>query len=234
MKKILICNCHETDCSLLCAELSKYTDAFSVKLAFSAKDIKTAFLGSASASAEPDVILCGSEFCGAKVNELSTLFPQIKDIPIIYIHGKDEISPSALSVISDVIFTPIDITELRLRIDMRSKRSEKSNVFTNGDLTIDYELCRVTARGSEVHLTLFEYRLLCILAGSCGKVITYKAILSELWDNPVGTEVAALRVYINAIRKKLGRSQNGESYIQTHMGIGYCMSDLDQTVNKGC
>ncbi len=222
MKKILICDCRETDCSLLCAGLSKDSNSYSVKLAFSPKDLKSTISGFT-----PDIILCGSDFCGIAVSELSSNFPLLKDIPIIYIHDLSEKTFSAFNGITDIICTPIRLDELTLRIELRVQKSESQNIFTNGELTVDYESCRVTVKGSEVHLTLFEYKLLCILARNCGKVTKYETVLSELWDNPVGTEVAALRVYINAIRRKLGRTSDGESYIQTHMGMGYCMPVLN-------
>lgn len=222
MKKILICDCRETDCSLLCAELSKATDDVSAKLAFSLKDLKAAVSVSS-----PDVVLCGSEFCGISASELPNAVPLLSDVPTIYIIGDTNIDISELRRECDVILTPINVSELLLRIKLRSQDSEKRNVFTNGGLAIDHELCRVTVKDAEIHLTLFEYKLLCILAGNCGRVTRYGDVISELWENPVGSEVAALRVYVNALRKKLGRADNGESYIQTQMGIGYCMPKIN-------
>ena len=222
MKKILICDCRETDCSLLCAGLSKENGDYSVKLVFSPKDIKNALSGFA-----PDVVLCGADFCGIPLNELHTAFPALSEAPLIYIHDLSSAPKTAIDHVSDIICTPIRLQELILRIDMRTEKKQNQNIFTNGALMIDHELCRVTANGEDVHLTMFEYKLLCILARSCGRVVRYEDVLSELWDNPVGSEVGALRVYINAIRRKLGKTSNGESYVQTHMGIGYCMPVLN-------
>ena len=222
MKKILICDCRETDCSLLCAGLSKESGSYSVKLVFSPKDMKNTLT-----SFSPDVVLCGSDFCGIPIGELSGAFPSLKDAPVIYIHDLSRSIDTELSKVSDVICTPLRLQELILRIEMRTVRNASQNVFTNGALTIDHELCRVTVNGDEVHLTMFEYKLLCILARSCGWVVRYEDVLSELWDNPVGSEVGALRVYINAIRRKLGKTEDGESYVQTHMGMGYCMPVLN-------
>lgn len=222
MKKILICDCRETDCSLLCAGLSKESSSYSVKLVFSPKDMKsvlTAF--------SPDVVLCGSDFCGIPIGELSGTFSSLKDVPIIYIHDLTQKPTSELSRVSDVICTPIKLQELILRIEIRTVKTQAQSVFVNGALTIDHELCRVTVNGEDIHLTMFEYKLLCILARSCGRVVRYEDVLSELWDNPVGSEVGALRVYINAIRRKLGKTKDGESYVQTHMGMGYCMPVLN-------
>ncbi len=223
MKKILICDCRETDCSRLCTELSNETENyFSVKLVSSRTE-----LGEILLTFFPDVILCGTDFCKIKINELANEFPKIKDIPLICILRDKNPDVTAFCKASDIIFTPIDIHELIFRIEMRSNISEERTVFTNGDLAIDRHSCRVTVKNAEIHLTLFEYKLLCMLAGNLGKIMRYETILSMLWENPVGSEVAALRVYVNAIRKKLGRTDRGESYIRTHMGIGYCMPDFN-------
>ncbi len=222
MKKVLICDCRETDCSLLCAGLSKENSSYSVKLVFSPKDMKNVLT-----SFSPDVVLCGSDFCGIPIGELSGTFNSLKDVPMIYIHDLSTPISTELSQVSDVICTPLRLLELILRIEMRTAKTALQNVFTNGALTIDYELCRVTVNDSEIHLTMFEYKLLCILARCCGRVVRYEDVLSELWDNPVGSEVGALRVYINAIRRKLGKTNDGESYVQTHMGMGYCMPTLN-------
>ena len=222
MKKILICDCRETDCSLLCAGLSKENSSYSVKLVFSPNDMKNVLK-----SFSPDVVLCGSDFCGIPIGGLTGAFPSLKDAPVIYIHDLSRPIDAELSKISDVICTPLRLQELILRIEMRTVKTASQNVFTNGALTIDHRLCRVTVNGNDVHLTMFEYKLLCILARSCGRVVRYEDVLSELWDNPVGSEVGALRVYINAIRRKLGKTEDGESYVQTHMGMGYCMPVLN-------
>lgn len=137
----------------------------------------------------------------------------------------------------DYIKYPINPSELlaRLRVHIRhSKRirtfpDPKETTFTNGDLHIDYSTCQVSIAGTPLHLTLLEYKLLCLLAKNIGKVITYETILSELWSNPIGNEILSLRVFVATLRKKLDVNGKNHKFLQTHMGIGYRMIKVEAT-----
>ena len=97
-----------------------------------------------------------------------------------------------------------------------------SQIFTNGDLKIDYVAGCAYIGEEELHLTPLEYKLLCLLAKNVGKVLTHTFITNELWGCSWDNEVASLRVCMATLRKKIevpGQAQ----YIQTHVGIGYRM-----------
>ncbi len=69
-----------------------------------------------------------------------------------------------------------------------------SSVFTNGDLQIDFAAGCATLKGQELHLTPIEYKLLCVMAKNCGKVLTHTYITHEVWGSSWGNDVASLRV----------------------------------------
>lgn len=135
----------------------------------------------------------------------------------------------------DYVRYPIVSSELlaRLRVHIRhSKRirafpDANETTFTNGNLHIDYSTCQVTISGIPLHLTLLEYKLLCLLAKNIGKVITYETILNELWANPIGNEILSLRVFVATLRKKLDVDGKNHKFLQTHMGIGYRMIKVE-------
>ncbi len=120
----------------------------------------------------------------------------------------------------DVIYYPFRTGELILRVD----KLTKDGVFENGELRIDYKSCSVSIGKKAVHLTLQEYKLLCLLAQNAGQTVGYGEILRTLWDSPIGSEMLSVRVFVNALRKKLGES--GGKYIETQMGKGYKMPVL--------
>ena len=72
-------------------------------------------------------------------------------------------------------------------------------------------------------MTPIEYKLLCVLARNCGKVLTLKFITQQVWGTAWENNVASLRVFMATLRKKLETSQEGQAFIQTHVGIGYRM-----------
>ena len=152
-------------------------------------------------------------------------------IIIISARGEDSDKITALdSGADDYLTKPFSIEELLARIRAAQRRmnylssgSEKTPVFVNGDLTIDYTSRQVTLAGKEVRLTAIEYRLLTLLSGNVGKVLTHSYIISRIWGGGVETDIISLRVYMTSLRKKLKAAQPGFNLIETHIGIGYQM-----------
>ena len=152
-------------------------------------------------------------------------------IIIISARGEDSDKITALdSGADDYLTKPFSIEELLARIRAAQRRmnylssgSEKTPVFVNGDLTIDYTSRQVTLAGKEVRLTAIEYRLLTLLSGNVGKVLTHSYIIGRIWGGGVETDIISLRVYMTSLRKKLKAAQPGFNLIETHIGIGYQM-----------
>ena len=158
--------------------------------------------------------------------------------PIIVISArsdeKDKVA--ALDVGADDYLTkPFSVVELsaRLRATIRRvqyiMREDNTNesVFKNGGLEIDYSAAVVKLDGEELHLMPLEYSLLCLLAQNVGKVLTYQFILEKVWQNGVGSDISSLRVYMTSLRKKLEKDKEKPAYIQTHIGIGYRMLNVE-------
>ena len=156
-------------------------------------------------------------------------------IIIISARGEDNDKILALdSGADDYLTKPFSIEELLARIRAARRRmqyiaeqEEKSPVFINGDLTIDYASRLVTVAGTEVHLTAIEYRLLSLLAANAGKVLTHSYIIDHIWGGGVETDIISLRVYMASLRKKLRAIRPGLNLIETHIGIGYQMLRAD-------
>ena len=90
-------------------------------------------------------------------------------------------------------------------------------------MKIDYAAGCAYLSDEELHLTPIEYKLLCLLARNCGKVLTHKYITQEAWGATWETNGASLRVFMATLRKKLEASPDASMLIQTHVGIGYRM-----------
>ena len=102
-------------------------------------------------------------------------------------------------------------------------QKEESTSFENGPLTIDYASNIVYLDSKQLHLTLQEYQLLKLFAKNVGKVLTHSYIIDKIWGGGVDSDIISLRVYMNALRKKLKSDTFIEPLIQTHIGIGYQM-----------
>ena len=155
------------------------------------------------------------------------------NMPIIVISARsdDADKVEALDAGADDYLTkPFSVDELlaRLRVTLRRLNQAQSDgaespVFINGNLRIDYAAGFAYLQDQELHLTPIEYRLLCLLAHNCGKVLTHKYITQQVWGATWENNVASLRVFMATLRKKLEADPKGFAYIQTHIGIGYRM-----------
>ena len=159
------------------------------------------------------------------------------ELPIIVISARSDETDKieALDAGADDYLTkPFSVEELlaRLRVSLRrlallKNGTNPSPVFHNGEITIDFAAETAALSGQELHLTPIEYKLLTLLARNEGKVLTYSYITKEIWGSASGSEMASLRVFMAALRKKLEPSANSPQYIQTHVGIGYRMLKVD-------
>ena len=157
--------------------------------------------------------------------------------PIIMLTVNDDkrVKLAALNAgADDYITKPFDMEELeaRVRAVLRRAASEKSHTASGEvrihDLVLDLVKRRVTLGGEEIHITPTEYKLLTALAIHPGKVLTFSALQEEISGSPKTEHY--IRVYINALRKKLRDDSTHTTYpryIFNEPGVGYRFADLE-------
>ena len=186
-----------------------------------------------ASSHNPDIMLLDLGLPDLDGVEVIRKIRSWSNLPIIVISARSDDSDKieALDAGADDYLTkPFSVDELlaRLRVTIRrlnqtQNDSQETSVFINGPLRIDYAAGCVFLTEKELHLTPIEYKLLCVLARNCGKVLTHKYITQQVWGTAWENNVASLRVFMATLRKKLEASQDGQAFIQTHVGIGYRM-----------
>ncbi len=157
-----------------------------------------------------------------------------KPIIVISARGQEEDKVRALDLGADDYLTkPFGTGELlaRLRVALRhsSRAKEDSNepLLTVGELEVDLDRRRVTAKGAEVHLTPNEYKLFAYLMKHAGKVLTHRQLLKEVWGAAYATQTHYLRVYMVQLRHKLESDPTRPSYLLTEPGVGYRLKTSD-------
>ena len=163
---------------------------------------------------------------------LRTLRGRDEQLPVLLLTARDAVADRVDGLdagADDYLIKPFALDELlaRLRVTFRRismlQNAAGCSVFTNGDLQIDFAAGCATLKGQELHLTPIEYRLLCVMAKNCGKVLTHTYITHEVWGSSWDNDVASLRVFMATLRKKLESEPDSPQYIQTHIGIGHRM-----------
>lgn len=191
-----------------------------------------------ASSHNPDIMLLDLGLPDADGVEVIHKIRSWSNMPIIVISARSDDADKieALDAGADDYLTkPFSVDELlaRLRVTLRRLNQVQSDspdtaVFTNGDLRIDYAAGCAYLAEEELHLTPIEYKLLCLLARNCGKVLTHKYITQQVWGAAWENNVASLRVFMATLRKKLEAHAGDTSYIQTHVGIGYRMIKVNE------
>lgn len=228
MKRVLICDTAITDCKKI---LSLLETRYSVKLITSYSELEPALR-----FFSPDIILSGTNFDGKVFSDLSSQINRFTSSKTILILKENENDIGLFSILkaNDFVSVPLRMSELILRIDMHTSVSDTAvaQIFVNGDLKIDFETSRVYFNNIQIHLSLFEYKYICLLAKNCGYVVKYKDIVTELWAKNTEKEMRSVRVLANSVRKKLRVFGAENDYLQTHVGIGYCMCKHNDSYNQ--
>ena len=127
----------------------------------------------------------------------------------------------------DYVTKPVGIDELlaRLRAVLRRRAPAGEPVIEVGDLVVDLEKRSVTMSGEAVRLTPHEFELLRVLAVNEGKLLTHRALLTEVWGPGYGGEANLLHVNISQLRRKIEPDRARPRYLLTEPGAGYRLVD---------
>lgn len=160
------------------------------------------------------------------------------NVPIIVISARSDHHDKigALDAGADDYMTkPFSTSELLARLRSTYRRiaylkssNNDSHVFINGSLKIDYAMQSVYINDKELHLTPTEYKVLCLLSENIGRVLTHSFITKDIWGTSFESDIASLRVHVATLRKKLEKENEKEQYVQTHIGVGYCMLKIEE------
>jgi two-component system, OmpR family, alkaline phosphatase synthesis response regulator PhoP len=85
-------------------------------------------------------------------------------------------------------------------------------------ITVDPRRWQALIDGKPISLTSYEFRLLCLLAGNAGTILTRQQIMEHLHGLDHEATEHSVNVQVFALRKKLG---DHGCLIQTVRGCGY-------------
>jgi two-component system KDP operon response regulator KdpE len=108
------------------------------------------------------------------------------------------------------------------RLEPAEKR-RTVDVFSLGDLTIDFKRRRVSVGGEEKYLTRIEWHLLSELARNAGRLMLYEELLARVWGPEYREDVQTLRTWMSRLRHKLSGDSGAAQLIRTVPKTGYIM-----------
>jgi two-component system KDP operon response regulator KdpE len=175
---------------------------------------------------KPDVVLLDLNLPDMPGSEILARLREWSTVPVIVVSVRDserDIVGLLNAGADDYVVKPFYTNELVARIEAvhRRRMPEREPLFSSGRLEVDLSRHEAKVAGELVRLTPTEYAVLEILVRYAGRIVTRERLLKEVWGPAGEAEEGSLRVYINALRKKIEADPSSPRLIVTEAGVGY-------------
>ena len=151
-------------------------------------------------------------------------------VPILMLSEKsslDDIVTGLNAGCDDYMTKPFAFAELvaRVKAIIRRCESDRGAEIRFADVRLDPVTRKVWRKDKQIDLTAKEYALLEYFARNPNQVLTRTTIAENVWpDETFDIFTNIIDVYINYVRKKLGRD-GGKNLIHTVRGLGYIFKE---------
>ncbi|MBI3630738.1 MAG: response regulator transcription factor [Candidatus Sungbacteria bacterium] len=183
-----------------------------------------------AASVKPNLIILDLGLPDMDGKEVIANLREWTQTPVVVLtaRSEDDGLVEALNIGADDYMTkPFSADTLLARVNANLRkfavREAGEPDLRNGPIHMDLVRHYVYVNGESVVFTPKEYDLLRYFLVNCGKMLTHRQILKEVWGTAHTDDTQYLRVYIGQIRKKLDTQYGLRSLIVSEAGIGYRM-----------
>ena len=150
-------------------------------------------------------------------------------VPVLLLTAKDAVSDRVQGLdagADDYLTKPYAFEELmaRIRALVRRNCTEKSDVLTVGDLSVELSTKRVMRGGKEILLSAKEFGLLETLIRHKGQVLSRAQLENQVWDFGFEGSSNIVDVYIRYLRRKVDDPFE-KKLIHTIRGAGYVLKE---------
>ncbi len=180
----------------------------------------------AAALRPPDAAIIDLVLPDADGVEVTRKLREWTDAPIIVLSavGEETEKVRALQAgADDYVTKPFGPKELVARLEAVLRRAGQrvdEPVLSAEGLELDLAAHVVRRDGHEVHLTPTEFELLTALMRNRGRLLTHRALVTEVWGPNYGDEMGNLRTHMSNLRRKI-EPEGATPLLHTDPGVGY-------------
>jgi len=124
----------------------------------------------------------------------------------------------------DYVTKPVGSREMVARVKAILRRAgedkKTADIFTFGDVSVDFRRHEVLKSGKPVHLTALEFRLLEFFIKRKGEVVRRNDLLDEAWGDAI-ISPRTLDSHIVHLRKKIEPDPSRPRHLISIRGVGY-------------
>ncbi|MGI8661630.1 MAG: response regulator [Acidimicrobiales bacterium] len=175
-----------------------------------------------------DVVLVDIMLPGMDGFEVCRSIRRNSDVPIVMVTARADTYDVVAGLeagADDYMTKPFQPKELSARIRALMRRARKPDAQTTtmrfGDLEIIPDAGVVRRAGVEMHLTKTEFRLLCELASSPGRVFSREVLLERVWGYGYFGDGRLVDVHVRRLRTKIEADPANPRHVATVRGLGY-------------
>ena len=175
-----------------------------------------------------DLVILDLSLPGIDGHEVIRRVRAFSEVPVLILsvrESQDDKIAALDAGADDYVTKPFSIGELLARMRAVERRAHteagEGAVLRFGDLEVDLARQLVSLRGERLQLTPTEHRMLEAMVTHPGKLLTHRWLLSTVWGPGYLRETHYVRIYVRALRGKLGEDPSRPRFIVTEPGLGY-------------
>ncbi|MDO4943051.1 MAG: response regulator transcription factor [Lachnospiraceae bacterium] len=156
---------------------------------------------------------------------------KVSNVPIIFLSSASDHMNMIMAMNmggDDFIAKPFDIDVLIAKMQALLRRTydfaDNMLVFEHRGAFLNVETGVLQYQDQSIDLTKNEHKILSLLMGNKGKVVSREHLMDTLWESDCYIDDNTLTVNVNRLRKKL-ESAGLPDFIRTKFGIGYYIEE---------